>query len=84
MNFTRTVGVICEVMLVSNMIKCDKCHKMMYSDSRSERGSFCEMQINYTDGLSVFHLCKACHRQLLTEFMRDMKPEDYDDDYGTM
>ena len=42
------------------------------------------MQINYTDGLSVFHLCKACHRQLLTEFMRDMKPEDYDDDYGTM
>ena len=67
---------------MSKMIMCDKCKKLMYEDSRSERGANCNIKIYYTDGLSNFDLCKSCHRQLLTEFIRSITPEEYDDTFG--
>lgn len=67
---------------MSQMIRCDKCHVTMYADSRSNKGDYCEIDIKYTDGYSVYHLCKVCHRQLMTEFMRGVKPEEYEEIYG--
>ena len=66
---------------MSEMIKCDKCHAIFYSDSRGEHDDYCTLKIDYTDGLSFYHLCKTCHRQLLTEFMRVMMPEEYDETF---
>lgn len=68
---------------MSSMIRCDKCKKMMYDDSRSDKGDWCTMTIDYVDGLSFYHLCKTCYRQFLTEFTRIMTAEEYDDHYGT-
>ena len=67
---------------MSAMIRCDKCKSLMYADSRSERDAYCSIKIECIDGLSVFHLCKICHRQLLTEFIRCVTPEEYDDEFG--
>ena len=68
---------------MSSMIRCDKCKKMMYADSRSDKGDWCTVRIDYVDGLSTLHLCKVCHRQFLVEFVRTMKPEEYDDQFGS-
>jgi len=67
---------------MSNMIRCDKCMKVMYSDSRSDKDAYCSVSITYVDGLSFFHLCKDCHRQFYTEFLRFITPNEYDDEYG--
>jgi hypothetical protein len=67
---------------MSRMIRCDKCKTLMYADSRSDKGNYCELNINYTDGYSKYHLCKVCHRQLMTEFLRDYTPEEYDEIFG--
>lgn len=67
---------------MSQMIKCDKCHKLMYADSRSEKGAYCQIGVNYTDGFTRMHLCKVCHRQFMTEFMRIFTPEEYDGEFG--
>ena len=67
---------------MTTLIECDKCKKKMFADSRSERGAYCVLSIDYTDGLSTYHLCNTCHRQLLTEFMRVMTPEHYDEYFG--
>ena len=64
------------------MIRCDKCMKVMYNDSRSDKDAYCSISILYVDGLSSFHLCKVCHRQLFTEFLRFITPDEYDDEYG--
>ena len=68
---------------MSSMIRCDKCKKMMYADSRSDKGDWCTVRIDYVDGMSTLHLCKVCHRQFLVEFVRTMKPEEYDDQFGS-
>lgn len=68
---------------MSNMVQCDKCHKTMYADSRSSRGDYALMRIEYVDGCYALHLCKECHRQLLTEFMRIYTAEEYDEQYGS-
>lgn len=68
---------------MSNMIQCDKCKKMMYADSRSDKCDWCTVSITYVDGLSTLHLCKTCHRQLLVDFIRIIKPEEYDDWFRT-
>ena len=68
---------------MSSMIRCDKCKKMMYADSRSDKGDWCTVRIDYVDGLSTLHLCKVCHRQFLVEFTRVLKPEEYDDEFGS-
>ena len=67
---------------MSDVILCDKCKKMMYADSRSPKGAYCKLRIDYTDGLTTYHLCHTCHRQLLTEFMRTWTPEEYDETFG--
>ena len=67
---------------MTHMIRCDKCQKLMYADSRSPNGSNCYMTIDYTDGYSTYHLCKVCHRQLMTEFLRTMTQEEYDETFG--
>lgn len=67
---------------MSQMIKCDKCHKLMYADSRSEKGAYCKIGVDYTDGFTRMHLCKVCHRQFMTEFMRVLTPEEYDGEFG--
>ena len=36
---------------MSSMIRCDKCKKMMYADSRSDKGDWCTVRIDYVDGL---------------------------------
>ena len=68
---------------MSNMILCDKCKKMMYADSRSDKGDYCTVKIDYIDGLSTLHLCKVCHRQFLVNFTRIIKPEEYDEEFGS-
>jgi hypothetical protein len=68
---------------MTQMIRCDKCKKLMYADSRSEKGAYAFLQIDYTDGHSSLHLCRICHRQFLTEFIRELTPEEYDDEFGS-
>ena len=68
---------------MSRMIRCDKCHVMMYEDSRSNKGDWCTVNVQYVDGLSTLHLCKVCHRQFYTEFTRLITSEEYDENYGT-
>ena len=65
-----------------NLIRCDKCKKDMYSDSRSDKDAYCEIRIIYTDGNSTLHLCKSCYRQFRTEFVRDYKSEEFDETFG--
>ena len=67
---------------MSKMIKCDKCQKVMYADDRNARDAYCKIGIDYTDGFHRIHLCKACHRQFMTEFMKIFTPEEYDGAFG--
>lgn len=69
---------------MSSMIQCDKCKKLMYNDSRSSKGDYCMIEIKYVDGLSSIELCKTCHRQFMTEFIREYTPEEYDDIFGSL
>ena len=64
---------------MSELIKCDKCEKLMY---RSGKDVYCKINITYVDGYTTYHLCKVCHRQLLTEFLRTYTPEEYDETFG--
>ena len=50
---------------MSNMIKCDGCDALMYTDSRSERDAYHEFWI---DRSYSYHLCKSCY----TKFMNDI------------
>lgn len=46
---------------MSAMVQCDKCKKMMYTDSREEKGAFVKMTADDPlYGYSVFHLCRMC------------------------
>ncbi len=67
---------------MSEMIRCDKCKKLMYTDCRSDKDAYCKLNVTYVDGYSTFHLCKACYRQFLTEFMRIKTPEEFDEEFG--
>ena len=67
---------------MSAMIRCDKCMRLMFSDSRSDKGDWCTLRIDYIDGLTTLHLCRSCHRQLLTKFIGCYTPEEYDDEFG--
>ena len=68
---------------MSNMIRCDKCKKLMYADSRSDKGDYCRIGIDYVDGNSTIHLCKTCYRQFRIEFVRDFTEEEYDEYYDS-
>ena len=67
---------------MSEMIECDKCKKKLYKDSRSNKGDYCKVGIDYWDGYSSYHLCKVCFRQFYVEFTRLMTPEEFDEQYG--
>lgn len=67
---------------MSTMIRCSKCKKDMYADSRSDKDAYASLAWNYINGYSSYHLCKTCFRQFITEFMRHMTPEEFDDLFG--
>lgn len=67
---------------MSAMIECDKCHKLMYQDSRTPKGAYCTVGVTDVMGYSIIHLCKTCYRQFRVEFIRDMTPEEFDEYYG--
>lgn len=67
---------------MSTMIRCDKCKKDMYADSRSDKDAYAKLNTDYIDGYSTYHLCKACFRQFLTEFMRAWTPGEFDEMCG--
>ena len=67
---------------MSSAVICDKCKKAMYADSRSNKDAYATLKIDYCSGYSEMHLCKLCYRQFRTEFVRDYKPEEFDDNYG--
>ena len=69
---------------MSQRIQCDKCKKLMYADSRSPSGSYWHINIEGKDGFSTYHLCSVCYRQLLTEFLRVITPEEYDEEIGSV
>lgn len=41
---------------MATMIMCDRCKKLMYADSRSNKGAYCLMNIQYTNGMTALHL----------------------------
>ena len=67
---------------MSSAVICDKCKKTMFTDSRSNKDAYATIKIDYCRGYSELHLCKSCYRQFRTEFVRDYKPEEFDDEYG--
>lgn len=67
---------------MSSAVICDKCKKTMYDDSRSDKDAYATLKIEYCRNTSCLHLCKVCYRQFCTEFVRDMTPEEFDDEYG--
>lgn len=67
---------------MSKMVMCDRCKAAFYTDSRSNKGDYCSIQIEYTDGLSSLHLCRKCHKELWVSFLGTMSDEEYDDEFG--
>lgn len=46
---------------MSTMIQCDECKKMMYTDSREEKGAYIHMTADDPlYGYSSFELCRKC------------------------
>lgn len=41
---------------MSEVIQCDRCELYMYADSRSPKGSWGCISLDYTDGHHSFHL----------------------------
>ncbi len=51
---------------MSEMIRCDKCKKMMFTDSRSPKGVYASVTIyDPLLGTSFVHLCRNCLNELL-------------------
>jgi hypothetical protein len=61
---------------MSNIIKCDSCGKLMYSDSRSDKGDYHEIWIDHSNG---YHLCRDCFDK---KFMRDIFHLYWSKEYG--
>lgn len=48
---------------MSDMIQCDSCKKMFYTDCRSEKGAYVLVKIDDPlCGYSWVHLCRKCYR----------------------
>lgn len=58
---------------MSSMIQCDSCKSLMFSDSRSEKGSYHEI---WMDRQSQYHLCRVCFDAM----MRNIFHMRYDED----
>lgn len=50
---------------MSDMVQCDGCKKLMYADSRSEKGDY---HFVWLDQREHYHLCRTCY----DAFMRDI------------
>ena len=49
---------------MSSMVKCDECGKLMYTDSREEKGAYVKMTADDPlCGFSSFHLCRKCYSE---------------------
>ena len=46
---------------MSDMIKCDRCGRMMYTDSRSPKGAYWKITADGITGFHVMHLCRNCY-----------------------
>lgn len=47
---------------MSQMIQCDECKKLMYTDSREDKGAYIKMTADDPMfGFSTFHLCRKCY-----------------------
>lgn len=68
---------------MSTMIMCDRCKKVMYADSRSNKGAYCSMNIHYTNGMTTLNLFRSCHKKFMIDFMKLYKAQtEYDEDFG--
>ena len=67
---------------MSKMIKCDRCGKLIYDDSRSDKGAYSSIIMQYTDGTSLINLCAECHMKLLTEFLNLYSVQEFIDTFG--
>lgn len=67
---------------LSELIMCDRCKNKYYTDSRSDKGAYCEMRIIYTNGNGTMHLCKSCFRLFNTDFMRVYTEKEFDEEFG--
>lgn len=65
---------------MSAAIICDKCHKAVYADSRSDADAYSTINITYNRETRVLHLCKACYLnegyKLLEEQYKNRDTED--------
>lgn len=47
---------------MSKMIQCDQCKKLMYTDSREDKGVYISLTADDPlFGYSTFHLCRKCY-----------------------
>lgn len=60
---------------MSMMVMCDRCKKVMYADSRNDKGDYASIQLTHGNELIYFHLCSECHDALRTQFMKKLKWE---------
>ena len=50
---------------MSEMIQCDECKKLMYTDSREEKGAYIKMTADDPlYGYFQFHLCRQCFGEM--------------------
>lgn len=66
---------------MSSMIRCDRCKKLMYGDSRSDKGDYYLISVNVQP---CGHLCKDCFTKFADEFFPYLKEEyrlDEEDDH---
>lgn len=56
---------------MSEMVKCDSCGKIFYTDSREDKGVYIKLTADDPlYGFSSFHLCRKCYKEKLS-FLRD-------------
>ena len=60
---------------MSDMIKCDRCNRLMYTDSRSPKGAYWKVTADGINGYSTMHLCRNCYLDFY-KFLNDPIPED--------
>lgn len=58
---------------MSNMIRCDGCKKIMFADSRSEKGAYHDLWI---DRSYNYHLCRICYDSMMRNILHMRWSED--------
>ena len=60
---------------MSDMIKCDRCRRMMYTDCRSPKGAYWKITADGITGYHTMHLCRNCYLEFW-KFLKNPIPED--------